>query len=245
MPVDREALRTRLVYEEDARRAQLDAEVIGHYAGGFVLDRTIFHASHPRYHHKQPPDRGYVAWTGHKSHLKSVQWRSGVLVHVPAGQTPAVGERVRAFLDEARRTLQARAHLAGHLLASETVAAGFMLADGPRVGGDGRVRIEVVRRGDVGDKALARVITGIARRIAADTPTTSAWIARDDAVRAQRPHGAPEPPHEASVRLVGAGEDCTLACDAPVPDRTGRIADIAAEFAHLRGDRAVWGLRVK
>ncbi|HEX2022389.1 MAG TPA: hypothetical protein VHH36_06720, partial [Candidatus Thermoplasmatota archaeon] len=111
----------RLHLDEPTRKTAL-ATVTAHAAGGFLLDRTVFHASDPGYHHAQPDDRGHVLADGHKLKIARVHWDRGLLVHRTTGPLPGIGAKAQLHLDAERRDLQARAHALMHLLVAALAA---------------------------------------------------------------------------------------------------------------------------
>jgi Ser-tRNA(Ala) deacylase AlaX len=212
---------TARLYLEDPRRKTALAAVTGHAAGGFLLDRTVFHAADPRYHHAQPCDRGHVIADGHKLKVHKVGWDKGRLVHRTHGPLPAVGAKAQLHLDAPRREQQARAHTLMHVLLA-ALAGGEVLAQ-PEVVGGGEVRLVARVRGD------AALVEARARRIVESrAPIEARWAPREDVAKLVTPQGAPLDtiaPGEPTIRVVRIGDASLLPCDAPLVERASDVGE--------------------
>jgi Ser-tRNA(Ala) deacylase AlaX len=205
---------TQRLYLEDPRRKTALAEVIGHAAGGFVLDKTVFHAADARYHHAQPCDLGHVLAEGHKLKLDKVFWDSrGNLVHKTSGPLPAVGAKAQLHLDAPRREQNARAHAAMHLLIAALAEQRATLLEPPRVVGGGETRANVTLREDP-RTALPRIVARANELAATREDVTATWTPRDDAAKLVALDDVA--PDEPTLRIVRCGTHSTLPCDAPL-----------------------------
>lgn len=239
-----ERVRTRLLHLENAKTKTALAVVAGHARGGFLLDRSIYHAAHPRYHHAQPCDRGHVLAEGHKLKLDKVFWDDvGRLVHRTDGPLPAIGAKAQLHLDAPRRELNERAHAAAHLLARLVVEARGTMLSPPAVVGGGEARLHARFREDPQD-AIPKILTLAVQRITARTPITTRYAPRDD-IREHDDQGLALDaimPGEPTLRWVTCGG--TLPCDAPMPDRTSDIGTL--QLKGVRSDKSGtrFGVRV-
>jgi misacylated tRNA(Ala) deacylase len=98
----------------DAYLRETDASVVAVEDDGIVLDRTVFY---PR-GGGQPGDTGTLAWEGGEVVIRDTCKRGGTLFHVPDGDPPAAGTRVRAVIDWERRHYLMRTHTALHVLSA-------------------------------------------------------------------------------------------------------------------------------
>jgi misacylated tRNA(Ala) deacylase len=98
----------------DAYAATCDAAVVAAAEDGVVLDRTVFYARGGG----QPGDTGLLRWDDADVAVSDTLKRAGDVLHVTSGDAPAVGVRVRAEIDWARRYLLMRTHTALHALSA-------------------------------------------------------------------------------------------------------------------------------
>ena len=233
------------LYLEDPRRKTALATVVGHAAGGFLLDKTLFHAPLAGYHHAQPCDLGHVLAEGHKLKLDKVFWDRGRLVHKTSGPLPALGAKAQLHLDAPRRELQARAHLAMHLLVAATVECGGTLLDKPTVVGGGEARLHARFR-EPTQTALPKVLARAQQLADARDAVTTLWAVRDDALRMVAPHVVAldaVAPGEPTLRLVRAGPTCVLPCDAPLPERTSDVGRLKPTLVQPKADGVRFGAK--
>jgi Ser-tRNA(Ala) deacylase AlaX len=227
----------RLYWEEPARKTAL-AEVTSRRGGGFLLDRTLYHASLPSYHHAQPCDRGHVLAEGHKLKIHKVSWRGGELVHLTGGPLPAPGAKAQLHLDAPRRLVQARAHTLMHLLLQALAEARATLLESPDVVGGGEVRARARFR-EAPAEAWGRVVAGVGRRVEARDAVEATWTPRDEAQRAPlTPQAVPldaVAPGEPTLRLVRIGENL-LPCDAPLVERSSDVGAFRAAPPQVASD---------
>lgn len=244
---------TERLYLEEPRRKTALATVTGHASGGFLLDRTVFHAPLRGYHHDQPCDRGHVLAEGHKLKIDKVLWDDrGRLVHRTSGPLPPVGAKAQLHLDAPRRDLQARAHAAAHLLAAALVEQRAELLAPPRVVGGGEARLLArFRPADLAHatprELAARAVARAQQMADARVPVEARWATRDDAARHVAPHAPPLDdvmPGEPTLRLVRMGDACTMPCDAPLPENTREVGRLQLTLVQANRDGARVGARV-
>ena len=218
----------------------------GHRAGGFVLDRTIYHAALPSYHHDQPPDLGHVLAEGHKLKLAKVAWDRGVLVHRTEGPLPAVGARAQLHLDAKRRERQARAHAALHLLVTAAAESYGTILEPPRVVGGGEARL-VARFRERAQDILPKVLARAQQLADAREDIVAKWMPRDEAAKL----ASHEPvawsmvaPGEPTLRMVQCGKRSLLPCDAPLPAHTWEVGAMELALVQQRSDAVRFGVKV-
>jgi len=237
---------TQRLYLEDPRRKTALAAVSGHASGGFLLDKTIFHAADPRYRHAQPCDLGHVLAEGHKLKLDRVFWDAkGRLVHKTSGPLPAVGAKAQLHLDAPRREQQARAHAAMHLLVAALHEQLGLLLEAPAVVGGGEVRLTARFREDP-RAALPRLVARAQEMAATREDVTALWAPRDEAAKLATPQDvaldaiAPEEP---TLRLARCGARSVLPCDAPLVANLREIGALKLTLAQARRDGIRLGVR--
>lgn len=239
---------TTRLYLEDARRKTALAQITGHYAGGFQLDRSLYHAAHPSYHHKQPSDRGHLLADGHKVKINKVGWNRDALTHrTSAEQLPPIGAKAQLHLDADRRDLQARAHTVMHLLISAVTAERGELLTMPEVVGGGHVNAHAKFR-EAPQLALAKVLKRVQVVIAARVDVRAEWAARDDAAKRVTHHPVAldaVAPGEPTLRLVSIGDACTLPCDAPLIANTRDITSVTMGAPRVSHEGVRWQWKVK
>lgn len=236
---------TRLLHLENAKAKTAIAQVVAHASQGFVLDKTIFHAARPGYHHAQPCDLGHVLAEGHKLKLTKVFWNDrGELVHRTDGPLPAIGARAQLHLDAPRRETNMRAHAAAHLLARLALDARGALLSPPAVVGGGEARL-VARFREDPRLALPRLIEQANARIAQRETIEARYAPRDEAVKHVDDQGLALDavmPAEPTLRLVRCGG--TLPCDAPFPERVSEIEKLALGLVQVRAEGVRFGGRI-
>lgn len=236
----------RLYLEEPERKTAL-ATVSGHAAGGFLLDRTLYHAADPRYHHLQPEDRGHLLAEGHKLKIPRVfRDQKGRLVHRTTGPLPAVGAKAQLHLDADRRLQQARAHAGMHLLIGATIDARGEFVEPPRVVGGGEVRLHARFR-EPPAQIVPRVVAAAQQAAAQRHDITSEWAARDDAARRVTHHHVAlddVAPDEPTLRLVRIGDANVLPCDAPLIANTRDIHAMRVTLLQPRAESVRWGVKI-
>ena len=238
---------TQRLYLEDPARKTALAAVCAHASGGFLLDRTVFHAADPRYHHLQPEDRGHLLAEGHKLKVPRVFWdQAGRLVHRTTGPLPAVGAKAQLHLDADRRQQQASAHTAMHLLVAAIAEQRGELLEPPRVVGGGEVRLHARFR-EPPAQAVARVLDRARDLARQRLDVHPEWAPRDDAQRRVTHHVVALDaiaPGEPTLRLVRIGEASVLPCDAPLVGNTREIGEIRQTMLQPRSEGVRWGARV-
>lgn len=237
---------TQRLYWEDARRKTALANVTARYAGGFLLDKTVFHVADKRYHHAQPCDKGYLVAEGHKLKIDRVTLDKGLLVHRTSGPVPAAGAKAQLHLDWDRRWLQARAHTMTHLLIAALVEARAEILAQPEVAGGGEVRC-VAKFREAPEKAWPKVVSRVRQLVDARLPVEASWSPRDEAEKRVTPQAialraiAPEEP---TLRLVKIGPTSVLPCDAPLVDHSWQV-ETFCEFPPLPAKEGGTRLRLK
>lgn len=238
---------TERLYWTNPRAKTALATVTGHAAGGFTLDRSLFHATLAGYHHAQPCDLGHVLAEGHKLKLTKVfHDPRGRLVHKTSGPLPAVGAKAQLHLDDERRTRQARAHAAMHLFVTATAENYGTILEPPFVVGGGEVRL-VARFREDPKVVLPKVLSRAQLLVAAREDVSVKWAPRDDA----RKMVSHEPvafdtimPEEPTLRLVQCGKRSLLPCDAPLCEHTWDVGELKLSLVQVRKDGIRFGAKV-
>jgi Ser-tRNA(Ala) deacylase AlaX len=237
---------TERLYLEDARRKTALATVTGHAAGGFLLDKTLFHAADAGYHHAQPCDLGHVLAEGHKLKLDKVHWDRGRLVHKTSGPLPAVGAKAQLHLDAPRRDQQARAHAAMHLLVTAVAEGLGQFLAVPAVVGGGEVRLHARFR-EPPAAVLPRVVARAQQLVDAREPVSTLWAPRDEAAR-MLSHEVVAldavAPGEPTLRLARTGTRSLLPCDAPLVQHTWEVGRLKLTLVQPRAEGVRFGVKV-
>jgi len=232
---------TERLWLQDARRKTALASVTGHHAGGFTLDKSLYHASDPRYHHRQPCDRGHALVDGSKLKVHKVALDRGVLVHRTESALPPVGARAQLHLDADRRGQQARAHALMHVLLAALAEQRADHLAPPEVVGNGEVKLHVRARD------LARAEARARQLLATRAPVEVVWMARDDAARRATPQHVPldaVAPDEPTLRMVRMGDWSLLPCDAPLVEHVWQVGEVRFAPPQPVRDGARWRARV-
>ena len=238
---------THRLHLEDPQRKTALATVSGHASGGFLLDRTLFHAADPQYHHLQPEDRGHLLAEGHKLKVPRVFWdQARRLVHRTTGPLPAVGAKAQLHLDAERRQQQARAHAAMHLLVAAVHEQRGELLEPPRVVGGGEVRLHARFR-EPPAQGVARVLDRAMDHARQRHDVVPEWAPRDDAHKRVTHHvvaldavASDEP----TLRIVRIGDASVLPCDAPLVANTREIGAMRQTLFQPRHEGVRWGVKV-
>lgn len=237
---------TERLYWEDPRRKTALATVTGHAAGGFLLDKTLFHAPSPEYHHAQPCDLGHVLAEGHKLKLDKVFLDRGRIVHRTSGPLPAVGAKAQLHLDAPRRDVQARAHAAMHLLVTAVAESHGTFLAAPTVVGGGEARLHARFR-EPPQAVLPRVVARAQALVDAREPVAHVWATRDDAAVMVSHHVTAldaVAPGEPTLRLTRVGARSLLPCDAPLVAQTWEVGRLKLTLVQPRGDGVRFGVKV-
>lgn len=237
---------TERLYWSNPRAKTAIATVTGHAAGGFTLDKTLYHAPLTGYHHAQPCDLGHVLAEGHKLKLDKVFWDRGRLIHRTSGPLPAVGARAQLHLDADRRDLQARAHAAMHLLVAAAAEARATFLDAPSVVGGGEARI-VARFREDPKTALPKFLARAQQLADARDDIIARWAPRDDAAKLVTDGPVPTDavaPEEPTLRLVQCGAKSLLPCDAPLCAHTWEIGPMRLGLVQRRGEGVRIGVKI-
>jgi len=237
---------TERLYWENPRAKTALATVTGHRAGGFTLDRTLYHAALPGYHHDQPPDLGHVLADGHKLKLVKVAWDRGFLVHRTHGPLPPLGAKAQLHLDAQRRERQARAHTAMHLLVTALAESHGTLVEPPRVVGGGEARLHARFREPTKD-ILPKVLSRAQQLADAREDIVARWAPREDAMKLASHEPVPWRdimPGEPTLRLVQCGKKSLLPCDAPLCAHTWEVGAMELALVQARSDAVRFGVKV-
>lgn len=232
---------TERLWLQDARRKTALAVVTGHHAGGFTLDKSLYHASDARYHHRQPCDRGHAVMDGSKLKVTKVGIERGVLVHRTPSALPAVGAKAQLHLDADRREQQARAHALMHVLLAALAEQRAEHLAAPEVVGNGEVKLHVKAR-DLA-KAEARARQLLATRASVEV----AWMPRDEAAKRATPQHVPldaVAPAEPTLRMVRMGDWSLLPCDAPLVEHVWQVGEVRFAPPQPAREGARWRARV-
>ena len=221
-----------LLFRDDAYLQQCDASVVTAGERGIVLDRTVFYPTGGG----QPGDAGALRLADGTA-ITIAEARKGdsvdAVLHVtaPGSPLPAVGSKVVAAIDWARRHRLMRMHTCLHLLSA--------VLPYPVTGGqvsDGKGRLDF----DIADVALDK--DAIAERlnllIAEDHAVTARWIS--DAELAASPElvktMSVRPPSGAGqVRLIAVEGLDLQACGGTHVARTGEIGTVIVRKIESKG----------
>lgn len=201
------ANRTRELFRDDAYATGCDAEVAAILEGGtVVLSDTVFYYTAGG----QPGDTGRLTWNGGELSIAGAVLSNGAILHLPAddqdGPLPAVGTRVRAEIDWARRHALMKMHTSLHLV----MAAVPHQINGAQIGTE-KSRIDFNTEGHKLDRY--EIEDALNAMVVADHPVTAEWVAAS--VVADNPAlvrtMAVEPPRgDGRMRLVRIGDDLDL-----------------------------------
>jgi misacylated tRNA(Ala) deacylase len=225
---------TEPLFREDAYLRTCEAEVVGtNDRGGILLDRTVFYATGGG----QPGDSGFLEFDdGSRITIATTVYgedRTGI-VHVPeeGQELPAVGARVVAHLDWARRYRMMRVHTALHLL---SVALPFPVTGGQIGVSEGRLDFDM---GDetVDKEMLAAKLAGL---VGGDHEVTSEWIT-DEELDANpglvKTMSVTPPRGSGRVRLIRIGGDVDLQpCGGTHVSRTTEIGPLEIGKTEKKG----------
>lgn len=238
---------TERLYWTNPRAKTALAIVTGHAGGGFTLDRSIYHATAPGYHHAQPSDLGHVLAAGHKLKLTKVTWdMRGRLIHRTSGPLPPVGEKAQLHLDEPRRLRNARAHAAMHLLVTAAAESYATFLEEPFVVGGGEARLTAKFREDP-RVVLPRVVARAQQLANERDDIVAKWAPRDDAAKMTSHEPVPLAdimPGEPTLRLVQCGKRSLLPCDAPMPAHTWEIGEMRLGLVQIKNEGVRFGVKV-
>ncbi len=225
---------TEELFRDDAYLTECDATVTAVDEAGIRLDRTVFYPMGGG----QPGDSG-VLRRADGGPIAIVDTRKGTapgeIVHIPApGQDlPAVGERVVAAIDWARRYRHMRMHTCLHLLCA-VVPAGVT---GGQVGAE-RSRLDF----DSGDMVLDKdaITAKLNELIAGNHDVVPRWITDDElAARPElvRTMSVKPPTGQGRVRLLDIVGVDLQPCGGTHVRATGEIGRVAVEKIESKGRR--------
>ncbi len=223
---------TEPLFRQDAYLTETPAEVTAVTERGLVLDRSVFYAQGGG----QPGDTGWIVLDdGREIAIANAVYGEDrkAIVHMPAEGVldVAVGARVVARLDWARRLPRMRIHTALHLL---SVVLPFPVTGGAIGDGDGRLDFDIPDAGL--DKA--ELATRLNELIARDAPVTESWITDEelDANPGLVKTMSVKPPRGAGrVRLVRIEGIDLQPCGGTHVRRTGEIGAVAVTDIEKKG----------
>jgi misacylated tRNA(Ala) deacylase len=223
---------TEPLFRQDAYLTETPAEVTAVTERGLVLDRSVFYAQGGG----QPGDTGWIVLDdGREIAIANAVYGEDrkAIVHMPAEGVPdvAVGARVVARLDWARRLPRMRIHTALHLL---SVVLPFPVTGGAIGDGDGRLDFDIPDAGL--DKA--ELTERLNELIARDAPVTESWITDEelDANPGLVKTMSVKPPRGAGrVRLVRIEGIDLQPCGGTHVRRTGEIGAVAVTDIEKKG----------
>ena len=223
------------IFREDSYLRSCEAVVTASGPAGIELDCTVFYPVGGG----QPGDVGILRRNDGGT-VAIADTRKGAapgqILHVPAPdqEIPAVGERVVAEIDWARRHRLMRMHTCLHLLCA-VVPAGVT---GGQVG-DARSRLDF----DVGELVLdkAAIETKLNELIAANHQATPRWISDEELAATPelvRTMSVKPPSGQGKVRLLDIGPGVDLQpCGGTHVRATGEIGRVVVEKIENKGKR--------
>ena len=223
------------IFREDSYLRSCEAVVTASGPAGIELDCTVFYPVGGG----QPGDVGILRRNDGGT-VAIADTRKGAapgqILHVPAPdqEIPAVGERVVAEIDWARRHRLMRMHTCLHLLCA-VVPAGVT---GGQVG-DARSRLDF----DVGELVLdkAAIETKLNEMIAANHQATPRWISAEELAATPelvRTMSVKPPSGQGKVRLLDIGPGVDLQpCGGTHVRATGEIGRVVVEKIENKGKR--------
>lgn len=225
---------TEELFRTDAYLQDCEAVVTAADGAGIRLDRTVFYPAGGG----QPGDTGRLV-RADGCVVAIVDTRKAAegseIVHLPAADAtlPAVGERVRAEIDWARRHRHMRIHTCLHLLCA-VVPGGVT---GGQIG-DGKGRLDF----DLGDRALDKeaIAADLNRLIAENHGVGMRWIS-DEELAAQpelvRTMSVKPPTGQGRVRLMEVAGVDLQPCGGTHVRETAEIGPIRVEKIESKGRR--------
>jgi alanyl-tRNA synthetase len=192
------AVVTRRLYHDDAYLRRFDAQVIAQTTHrdrpAIVLDRTAFY----------PEAGGQLGDRGTLSGLTvsdTQELDDGTIVHIVAGELPAVGTTVTGELDWARRRQHMAQHTAQHLLSGTLLDRAQAPTASARLG-ESALTIDAARD-RIPDAELAAA-EDLANDLIDDDVPIRAWFPTDDELAAMKLRR--DPKVSANIRVVAIGD---------------------------------------
>lgn len=209
---------TRRLYHDDAYLKQFEANVVAHATykdrKGVVLDATAFYPEAGG----QLGDRGVLGGVAVED---TQELDDGTIVHLVAGELPAVGARVAGELDWARRRQHMAQHTAQHLLSGALLDRAQAPTASARLG-ETALTIDVARdRVPEGELAAAE---DLANDIIDDDLVVRAWFPTPDElgqIKLRR-----DPKVTADIRVVAIGDFDFSPCGGTHCARTAQLGSV-------------------
>jgi alanyl-tRNA synthetase len=209
---------TRRLYHDDAYLRRFDAEVIAHTThrdqSAIVLDQTAFY-----------PEAG--GQLGDRGTLGGIEVRDtqelddGTIVHLVAGELPAVGARVTGELDWVRRRQHMAQHTAQHLLSGTLLDRAQAPTASARLG-ESALTIDAARD-RIPDAELAAA-EDLANDLIDDDLAIRAWFPSADELAATKLRR--DPKVSADIRVVAIGDFDFSPCGGTHCARTSQLGTI-------------------
>ncbi len=209
---------TRRLYHDDAYLRRFDAEVIAHTTykdkPGFILDQTAFYPEAGG----QLGDRGRIADV---EILDTQENDEGSIVHLVAGDRPAIGTRVTGEIEWARRRQHMAQHTAQHLLSGTLLDRAQAPTASARLG-ESALTIDAARdRIPDGELAAAE---DLANDLIDDDLVIRAWFPTADELASMKLRR--DPKVSADIRVVAIGDYDFSPCGGTHCARTAQLGSI-------------------
>jgi alanyl-tRNA synthetase len=205
---------TRRLYHDDAYQKTFEAEVVAVTPAGVVLDRTAFYPEAGG----QLGDRGTL---GGIPVTDTQETDDGTIVHVIAGEPPAVGTRLTGELDWARRRQHMAQHTAQHLLSGALLDRAAAPTASARLG-ETALTIDVTR--DRIPEAELAAAEDLANDVIDDDLAIRAWFPAPDELARLKLRRDPKVTTE--IRVVAIGDFDYSPCGGTHCARTSQLGVI-------------------
>src|SRR4051812_25872909 len=209
---------TRRLYHDDSYLRRFDAEVLAittyQTRPAVVLDQTAFYPEAGG----QLGDRGQL---GGAAVVDTQETDDGTIVHLIAGEPPAVGARVTGELDWVRRRQHMAQHTAQHLLSGALLDRAQAATASARLG-ENSLTIDVAR--DRIPEAELAAAEDLANDVIDDDVAVRAWFPTPDELAALRLRR--DPKVTVDIRVVAIGEFDRSPCGGTHCARTSQLAAV-------------------
>jgi Ser-tRNA(Ala) deacylase AlaX len=170
---DKETM-TELLHMNDSYLREFDALVVAQDSPAIRLDRTAFFPGGGG----QPPDIGWLRWTGSETRVIDMKEEGGVIWHVLEGPVPPLGQSVHGILDWDRRYAIMRYHSALHVLVGTVYQLYDASVTGVAIYPD-RARMDFSLE-DLSKERVATIEAEANRTIQEDRRIIVRWVSRDE-----------------------------------------------------------------
>jgi alanyl-tRNA synthetase len=209
---------TKRLYHDDAYLRRFDANVIAHTTyrdkPALVLDQTAFYPEAGG----QLGDRGTIAGV---SVADTQELDDGTIIHIIAGELPAVGAQVTGELDWARRRQHMAQHTAQHLLSGTLLDRAQAPTASARLG-ESALTIDAARD-RIPDAELAAA-EDLANDLIDDDVAIRAWFPTSEELAAMKLRR--DPKVSADIRVVAIGDYDFSPCGGTHCARTSQLGSI-------------------